>query len=365
MTFVRALRGLSIVAGVVCLSSAASAQLAFGPDFQGPYSAVVLGQPAGVPGSFGGLTFLPSNPNVLLLGGAANGANGAIYAVNVVRNLAGRVTGFSGTATLYAAAPNIDGGLTFGPNGVLFAANYPTSTIHQYVPGATAPTTTSELFPLGVAGTTGTCQFIPDGFPNAGSFIVASYSAGTWYRVPLTPNGNTFTLGPATLIATTGGGPEGIVYINDDNPGFSRQSVLMSAYSLGRIVAFEIDASGAPIPSTQRDFITGLSGAEGAAIDPVSGDFFFSTFGGVGIVRVSGFRAPGGCDSIDFNRDGLFPDSQDLEDFLGVLGGGPTACSTFPVPGCRDVDYNNDTLFPDSLDLEALVSVLAGGPCVR
>lgn len=70
------------------------------------------------------------------------------------------------------------------------------------------------------------------------------------------------------------------------------------------------------------------------------------------------------CDCIDFNRDELFPDSADLDDFLAVLSGGPSACSTFPLPGCGDIDFNNDALFPDSADLDAFLSRLAGGPCI-
>ena len=68
------------------------------------------------------------------------------------------------------------------------------------------------------------------------------------------------------------------------------------------------------------------------------------------------------CDSVDFNNDGLFPDTQDIEDFLGVFSGGP--CSTDPVPGCNDVDFNNDGLFPDTLDIESLLSVFSGGACL-
>jgi aminopeptidase N len=68
------------------------------------------------------------------------------------------------------------------------------------------------------------------------------------------------------------------------------------------------------------------------------------------------------CDTIDFNRDTLFPDSQDLDDFLAVLSGGPGACSN--APNCGDIDFNNDGLFPDSTDLDALISRLGGGPCL-
>jgi hypothetical protein len=68
------------------------------------------------------------------------------------------------------------------------------------------------------------------------------------------------------------------------------------------------------------------------------------------------------CDSIDFNNDGLFPDTADVDDFLSVFSGGP--CSTDPVPGCNDTDFNNDGLFPDTTDIDALLSVFSGGPCL-
>ena len=68
------------------------------------------------------------------------------------------------------------------------------------------------------------------------------------------------------------------------------------------------------------------------------------------------------CDSIDFNGDGLFPDTQDISDFLTVFGGG--ACPT-PAPGtCGDIDFNNDGLFPDTEDIGALIRVFGGGGCV-
>jgi hypothetical protein len=69
------------------------------------------------------------------------------------------------------------------------------------------------------------------------------------------------------------------------------------------------------------------------------------------------------CDTIDFNRDGLFPDDNDIVDFLSVLAGGP--CSNDPPAGtgCGDIDFNNDGLFPSDDDLVGLLRVLAGGEC--
>jgi len=76
--------------------------------------------------------------------------------------------------------------------------------------------------------------------------------------------------------------------------------------------------------------------------------------------RVSALACETGpaCDSVDFNGDQLFPDNQDLIDYLSVFGGG--ACSTGT---CGDIDFNNDGLFPDNEDIAAFFRVFGGGSC--
>jgi hypothetical protein len=64
------------------------------------------------------------------------------------------------------------------------------------------------------------------------------------------------------------------------------------------------------------------------------------------------------CDSVDFNRDGVYPDAIDLADFLIVFSGG--AC---PTPNCNDIDFNNDSVAPDSEDIAAFLRVFGGGSC--
>jgi hypothetical protein len=64
------------------------------------------------------------------------------------------------------------------------------------------------------------------------------------------------------------------------------------------------------------------------------------------------------CDAIDFNGDGIFPDNQDVIDFIEVFAGG-----TCPTGTCGDLDFNNDGVFPDNADITSFVSVFAGGPC--
>jgi hypothetical protein len=64
------------------------------------------------------------------------------------------------------------------------------------------------------------------------------------------------------------------------------------------------------------------------------------------------------CDGIDFNGDGLFPDTQDITDFLNAFGG--DTCDT-----CGDIDFNNDGLFPDTSDINAFLTVFSGGVCTQ
>jgi hypothetical protein len=64
------------------------------------------------------------------------------------------------------------------------------------------------------------------------------------------------------------------------------------------------------------------------------------------------------CDSLDFNGDGVFPDSQDLTDMIEVFAGAPC-----PTGTCGDLDFNNDGVFPDNADISKFIEVLAGGTC--
>ncbi|MFO0830882.1 MAG: M12 family metallo-peptidase [Phycisphaerales bacterium] len=63
--------------------------------------------------------------------------------------------------------------------------------------------------------------------------------------------------------------------------------------------------------------------------------------------------------STDFNNDGLFPDTADLDDMLSVFSGG--SCSN--DPNCGSIDFNGDGLFPDTADIDAFLLVFSGGSC--
>lgn len=303
------------------------------PPFDANYVTVDLGSVTDLPAAYGGVTFKSGDVNTLLIGGLANAGTAAVYEVPVVRDCANHITGFAGPATLFASAPYIDGGLTYGPGGVIFYTTYSNNTLGQIKPGSTEPDKIIGLSALGIVGSTGTLRFIPPGYPHAGDLLIGSYSGSVWYRTSLIPDGDgTYDLGPVTTGPFTGGGPEGIVFIAAGNPSFAADSVLISEYSASRVAAYEIDPDGFPIVRTRRVVISGLFGAEGAVIDPLSGDFIFSTFGGGNrVIVVQGFQDPEPCDA-DFNEDDEV-DAADLAILLSQWGDCPN-CATDLTEDC-------------------------------
>jgi len=297
-----------------CLSAAAlfagvhgNAQaLTLGVDFAGSYTAASLGSIAGLPTPYGGLTLKAGSPNTLLIGGAANTDAGLIYELGVTRDAGNHIIGFTGSPTAIGTVGTYnDGGVTYGPGGVLFTSQWPVNKLGQTKPGSTAEDKVIDLAPLGVADSHAAINFVPAGFGGAGSMKLVSWAGGEWYNATYSPDGSgTFNIDSVTQIdldLSTGamdnlpGGPEGFVYIAAGNAGFTVNSLLVSEYSAGNVAAYDLDANGNPLLNTRRDFITGLVGAEGAAIDPVTGDFLFSTFGGANeVIVVQGFTVPVG-----------------------------------------------------------------------
>ncbi|MDP1661524.1 MAG: GC-type dockerin domain-anchored protein [Phycisphaerales bacterium] len=312
-----------------------------------------------MPSPLGGLCFKPGDSNKLLIGGNANSTVGAIYEIGITRTSNGYISGFAGSATLVATAPNIDGGLCEipGSGGTLVFTTYSNNSLGQLRPDSTTPDSYVSLSSSGIASSTGTCQFVPAGFPGAGNFVVASYNGGTFNTLPLTqvpglaPHTYTFTTSGGENIFT-GGGPEGIVYVPLFSPIFNETpTMLVCEYSSGRVSSYDVDPAGLPVSATRRDFITGLSGAEGGCLDPVTNSLLFSTFGGnAGVVMVPGFNLPP-CGPADIGRPGgLFgPDgllnnndfivyidrffASDPRADIGVQGG---------VPGSDGAWDNND-----------------------
>ncbi len=291
-----------IVAGGSLLVAAHAQAQVLGADFAANYTVTDLGSVAGLPPAYGGLTFL--NNNTLLIGGNANEATGLLYTVPVIRDAGNHVTGFGAPLAFGTVGTFNDGGVAFGPGGVLFTSRWPSNELGQTKPGSTAEDKVINMAALGIAQSHAALNFVPGGFGGAGKIKMVSWEGGQWYSGELQPDGlGTFDLVNVLQIdldssdaqmTNLGGGPEGFVFIEGTNAGFGGlDSMLISEFSAGTVGAFELDADGNPLTATRRDFLTGLSGAEGAVIDPMTGDFLFSTFGGGDrVVRVSGFDIP-------------------------------------------------------------------------
>jgi hypothetical protein len=262
--------------------------------YAGTYTCHDLGPVPGVPPQkYGGLTLTGDDCSAkLLIGGAANFPEGKIFAVTVVRDAAGHISGFQGTATVFADAPWNDGGLTYGPEGVLFATRWPRNELQQTRPGSSAADKVTDLTALGVQHASASLNFVPRGLPGAGALKLVSWSGGQWYTIGLRADGaGMFEITDAAGGLTLPGGPEGFVYVAKGSPLFTADSMLVSEWSANQIAVYEIDDKGDPKLATRRNLLTGLHGAEGAYRDPATGDFFFSTWGQAAdrVIVVRGF----------------------------------------------------------------------------
>jgi len=315
-----------------------------GPDFASSYTIQKLGAIPGVPSTIGGITFKSDDPDVLLVGGAANSTVGGIYAARVTRGDNGQINGFAGPAVRYAGAPGIDGGIAYAPGNIILYTTWPDNTVGEITPGGTGPSKSISLSPLGFVSSVGAISIVPPGFPGAGRLKLTSYNASLWYDTTLAPDGaGTFNIGPSSASIPIASGPEGIVFVEGGNPGFLNPSILVSCYGIGQIVTYQTNANGDPITSTLRQFITGLSTAEGGTRDPRTGSYLFSTVGNKLIV-VSGFSAGANCPG-DLNHDTVVDDA-DFIVFIQAYNLLDCADPTMPS-GCP-ADLNHDSIVDDA-----------------
>src|SRR5690348_7755370 len=100
------------------LAPCASSAQVLDPAFTADYSLLDLGSASGVPSNYGGVFILLSHPNTLYIGGSANNALGALYAVPITRDSNGFITGIAGPGVRVADAPFNDGGIGPDPGGL-------------------------------------------------------------------------------------------------------------------------------------------------------------------------------------------------------------------------------------------------------
>lgn len=326
------------------------------------YTLTDLGSIDQLPSQYGGLTIRPDQPNTLYIGGSANNSGGGLYTVGLIRDaVTNRITGFNGSAVLYVAAPNNDGGIVFDQYGTLLFTRYSMNELGQVLPDNTY--ISISLTEFGIVSSVGALAFVPAGYPGAGGLVFSSYNGGIMYNVPYTreSNGQYFFSAKVAEVSVNpeAAGPEGIAYIPAGSAAFPNLSMAISSYGNGTVVVYEVGEYGLPVPSTVRQMVTGLTGAEGALIDPVTGDFLFSTFGGGNkVIRISGFEKP----SAVFDRPGekeaefsVFPNPAEgivrLEFVNPVIEG---RVSVFNIHGAKVAEQARSSESHLELDLSSL-----------
>ncbi len=145
-----------------------------------------------------GLTFAATNTP--LIGGHTNTEPGRIDSVGVTRDSANRLIGFSGTASPYRGLASIiggfnDGGVVFGPSGVLFTLHWPVNQRGQTKPGSIDEDQIIDMAALGIAQPHGALNFVPAGRCVADKLKLVSWGWGEWCNRTLTSDG----LGPCGL----------------------------------------------------------------------------------------------------------------------------------------------------------------------
>ena len=120
------------------------------PAFSEVYSYTDLGSIPDLPTQYGGLCLLAGDPSTLIIGGSANTPNGAIYSVPLIRDSSFHIIGFAGPASIFCEAAYNDGGVTYGPGGVLFASRWPVNELGQILPGSNFTNKIIDLTPFGV-----------------------------------------------------------------------------------------------------------------------------------------------------------------------------------------------------------------------
>jgi hypothetical protein len=266
----------------------AGPEVELAPAFRDSYAAFNLGPVPGVPSPLGGIVVSAADPNRLIVAGASERPEGALYAIEVTRDSCGHILGFVGTATRIATAPYVDANLVYGPGNLLVYTEWPQYTLSQLAPGATTPSVRTNLTSLGLAPLPdqgpGGIGYVPPGLMGAGTLRIVTWPEGRWYHVAATLSGGLYTIDGLTEVARISTEPGGFAYVPAGSPGFDRQSLIMAEWrrsdrTLDRVAVFEVDEDGDPVPASRREFFSRFPRPWGAYFEPITGDYLFLTWG--------------------------------------------------------------------------------------
>lgn len=308
---------------VLLAAFAASLPLMPAQTIQAPFNLLYtmsnIGAIPGLASNWGAMVFDRDDPNVLLCSRWATVGVQNLFAIRVVRDAQGHVTGFSGPLTPRAQLDYIDGGLDYHPSGVMFYTRYPSfpsgNAIGQLKPGSTVP---DRVDPILAPNYIGGLAIVPAGLPGAGQLKTLRWPGGQWTDASLTPDGvGTFNIVGEAQTAVLTGGPDGFVYAPRMAPLFTGADVLVAEFNLGNISTYAVDANGDPIVATRQVFASGLSSAFVMTVDPVTLDVLHAGWSGSQVHVIRGFGLP--CGQCSHYGTGL-PGTGNLEPVITWLG---------------------------------------------
>jgi hypothetical protein len=279
----------TLVCGAALLTAITGTAQTLGPGFTNRYSVRDLGVAGDVPSPYGALHFKTNDSATLLMGGHALAPEAKIYQIQVARDAQNHISGFAAASTYLADAPGIppqlpldveggiDGGLDYGPGGVLFYTSSSDGAISQIKPGSTFPSKQTRLRDLDIDDARGGLAFVPAGFPGAGRLKIVSWSSHPWCDTTVTSDGaGTFDIASPAKWVDIVSYATSLAYVKADGSAFTKDSVLVTSQLDERVVVYEVDANGDPIPVTLRELLSNFW-VKAAAVDPLTGDILLAT----------------------------------------------------------------------------------------
>jgi hypothetical protein len=279
----------------------AGPEVALAAPFDTLYHVYDLGPIPGVPSPLGGTVISPTDPDVLLVAGASESANGAIYSIGVTRDACGHITGFAGTASYLASTPYVDANLVFFGNDLLVYTEWPQYTLSQLRMGTTMPARRDDLRAFGtpaIESSPGGLGRVPANLATAGELRLVTWPQGGWYHAHVTPDQGLVTLTGLTHATTLAHQPGGFAYVPQGSPGFAVQSLIVAEWTgtpaNDRVAVYEVDAQGDPIVATRKEFFAQFPRPWGAYFEPITGDYMFLSWGTAPdrLYIVQGFAPP-------------------------------------------------------------------------
>ena len=280
----------------------AGADVQIAPQYASLYTAYDLGTVPGVPNPLGGATVHITDDDKLLIAGNSENGSGAIYEIGVNRNACGHIIGFVGTAQIHATTPYVDANLVYVNSSLMLYTQWPTAILSQLPVGASTPARNTDLRSVGLpAGDSGPggIGMVPPGLAGAGGLRMVTWPGGYWVHLNTTPDSGLLAISGVNQVATVPNNPGGFAYVPAGSPGFAQQAIIMAEWvagdpALDRVAVYDVDAQGDPVIATRREFMTRFPRPWGAYFEPVTGDYFFLSWG-TGSDRVfvvQGFAPP-------------------------------------------------------------------------